>query len=53
MPSTNGVLAKDSKIGAIKNYNYLPSVMDFTLFDAIGTFSVKMMDPGTRNGESI
>jgi hypothetical protein len=34
----NGVLAKDSKIGAIKNYNsYLPSVMDFTLFDAIGT----------------
>jgi hypothetical protein len=31
-------LAKDSKIGAIKNYNsYLPSVMDFTLFDAIGT----------------
>jgi hypothetical protein len=37
-PSTNGVLAKDSKIGAIKNYNsYLPSVMDFTLFDAIGT----------------
>jgi hypothetical protein len=36
--STNGVLAKDSKIGAIKNYNsYLPSVMDFTLYDAIGT----------------
>jgi hypothetical protein len=31
-------LAKDSKIGAIQNYNsYLPSVMDFTLHDAIGT----------------
>lgn len=29
---------KDSKIGAIQNYNsYLPSVMDFTLHDAIGT----------------
>ncbi|HLA57072.1 MAG TPA: glycoside hydrolase family 13 protein [Flavobacterium sp.] len=29
---------KDSKIGAIENYNsYLPSVMDFTLHDAIGT----------------
>lgn len=28
---------KDSKIGAIENYNsYLPSVMDFTLHDAIG-----------------
>ncbi|MCQ0111740.1 Glycosidase [Zhouia amylolytica] len=28
---------KDSKIGAIQNYNsYLPSVMDFTLHDAIG-----------------
>ncbi|WP_306349978.1 glycoside hydrolase family 13 protein [Flavobacterium sp. '19STA2R22 D10 B1'] len=27
---------KDSKIGAIKNYNsYLPSVMDFTLHDAV------------------
>jgi hypothetical protein len=33
--STNGVLAKDSKIG----YKTIhpPSVMDFTLFDAIGT----------------
>jgi glycosidase len=29
---------KDSKIGAIQNYNsYLPSVMDFTLHDAVGT----------------
>lgn len=29
---------KDSKIGAIDNFNsYLPSVMDFTLHDAIGT----------------
>ncbi|PWA06819.1 glycoside hydrolase family 13 protein [Flavobacterium psychrotolerans] len=29
---------KDSKIGAIENYNsYLPSVMDFTLQDAAGT----------------
>jgi glycosidase len=29
---------KDSKIGAIENYNsYLPSVMDFTLHDAIST----------------
>jgi glycosidase len=29
---------KDSKIGAIQNYNsYLPSVMDFTLHDAIET----------------
>lgn len=29
---------KDSKIGAIQNYNsHLPSVMDFTLHDAIGT----------------
>lgn len=29
---------KDSKIGAIQNFNsYLPSVMDFTLHDAIGT----------------
>ncbi|NHM06748.1 glycoside hydrolase family 13 protein [Flavobacterium sp. CYK-4] len=29
---------KDSKIGAIDNYNsYLPSVMDFTLHDAVGT----------------
>lgn len=29
---------KDSKIGAIQNYNsYLPSVMDFTLHDAITT----------------
>jgi hypothetical protein len=37
-PSTNGVLAKDSKIGAIKT-TILPSVMDFTLFDAIGVFS--------------
>jgi hypothetical protein len=36
-PSTNGVLAKDSKIGAIKNYNFTCRVMDFTLFDAIGT----------------
>lgn len=28
---------KDSKIGAIQNYNsYLPSVMDFTLHDALG-----------------
>jgi hypothetical protein len=36
--SSNGLLAKDSKIGAIQNYNsYLPSVMDFTLHDAIGT----------------
>jgi hypothetical protein len=31
----NGVLAKDSKIAAIQNYNsYLPSVMDFTLYEA-------------------
>jgi hypothetical protein len=38
-PSTNGVLAKNSKIG-YKNYNsYLPSVMDFTLFDAGTVFS--------------
>lgn len=29
---------KDSKVGAIENYNsYLPSVMDFTLHDALGT----------------
>ncbi len=29
---------KDSKVGAIQNYNsYLPSVMDFTLHDAIST----------------
>lgn len=29
---------KDSKIGAIQNYNsYLPSVMDFTLHDAVST----------------
>lgn len=29
---------KDSKIGAIENYNsYLPSVMDFTLHDAFGS----------------
>ncbi len=29
---------KDSKIGAIQNYNsHLPTVMDFTLLDAIGT----------------
>jgi neopullulanase len=29
---------KDSKIGAIQNYNsYLPSVMDFTLHDAFGS----------------
>src|SRR5690606_34742063 len=29
---------KDSPIGALQNYNtYLPSVMDFTLHDAIGT----------------
>jgi hypothetical protein len=26
----NGVLAKDSPIGAIQNYNSDPSVMDFT-----------------------
>lgn len=34
---------KDSKIGAIQNYNsYLPSVMDFTLHDAISSaFSVE------------
>jgi len=29
---------KDSKVGAIENYNsYLPSVMDFTLHDALGS----------------
>jgi hypothetical protein len=27
-------LAKDSKIAAIQNYSYLPSVMDFTLYEA-------------------
>ena len=36
-PSQNAYWQKDSKIGAIQSYNSnLPSVMDFTLHDAIG-----------------
>jgi hypothetical protein len=42
------VLAKDSKIAAIQNYNsYLPSVMDFTLYEAT-TNSTKTMAVGTK-----
>jgi CRISPR/Cas system-associated protein endoribonuclease Cas2 len=34
---------KDSKIAEIQNYNsYLPSVMDFTLYEATTKFSMKM-----------
>jgi len=40
---------KDSKIAAIENYNsYLPSVMDFTLHDAIG--QVFKEEPGWDSG---
>jgi hypothetical protein len=45
----NGVLAKDSKIAAIQNYNsYLPSVMDFTLYEATTKHSTKTMAVGTK-----
>jgi hypothetical protein len=43
--SSNGLLAKDSKIGAIQNYNsYLPSVMDFTYTMPLVLFSMKMTE---------
>jgi predicted Zn-dependent protease len=39
---------KDSKI-AIQNYNsYLPSVMDFTLYEATTKHSTKTMAVGTK-----
>lgn len=43
---------KDSKIGAIQSYNSnLPSVMDFTLHDAIGTaFNENEVEPGWDKG---
>jgi hypothetical protein len=48
----NGVLAKDSKIAAIQNYNsYLPSVMDFTLYEATTKVFNKKMKVGTRDDE--
>ena len=41
---------KDSEIGAIQSYNsHLPSVMDFTLHDAIGTV-FKEENPSWNNG---
>jgi hypothetical protein len=47
---TNGHNGKDSPISQIQNYNSnLPSVMDFTLLDALGKYSMKMMAAGTRN----
>jgi hypothetical protein len=53
-PSTNGVLAKDSKIGAIKTTILTYRVLWTLRYSMLlALFSVKMMDPGTRNGESI
>jgi hypothetical protein len=41
---------KDSPIGQIQNYNSnLPSVMDFTLQDALSKVFMKMMAAGKRN----
>jgi hypothetical protein len=45
----NGVLAKRQSIGQIQNYNSnLPSVMDFTLQDALSKVFMKMMAAGTK-----
>jgi hypothetical protein len=53
-PSTNGVLAKDSKIGAIKTIILTCRVLWTLRYSMLlAPFSVKMMDPGTKNGESI
>jgi hypothetical protein len=50
-PSTNGVLAKDSKIGAIKTTILTYRVLWILRYSILlALFSVKMMDPGTRNG---
>jgi hypothetical protein len=48
-PSTNGVLAKDSKIGAIKTIILTCRVLWTLRYSMLlAPFSVKMMDPGTK-----
>jgi hypothetical protein len=44
----NGVLAKDSKIAAIQNYNSYLQAMDFTLYEATTKHSTKTMAVGTK-----
>jgi hypothetical protein len=47
--STNGVLAKDSKIGAIKTTILTCRVLWTLRYSMLlAPFSVKMMDPGTK-----